>query len=572
MLLSPNSEEFFGFDPFDRFRSVLPTTEAMNAKDLSGFYAANFSGPEALVGAQTENAMRILQHSIGTDAVNFGVLEDQVATLGTMYRSLQSIAVFAEVGKVLKVTGGVIQSIRVVMEASEALMAISDTIDAFASRVPIIGWVVKIGVGLYKVGRFIYDAVKSASKQDIPPPQAAVMFSQRQDEAQAQLGLELARSSDWTDLFRPPSTEPWQWRWIDTANTGKRTGLFVEPRDSEPGRLGCFPQLAEQFTFYQWTEGDLLNKHTVGKRGPGRGGYGRRGGTIISGTQFHPSMAQFSMSLWQRVLSYGPRMFDVDMSRIVTEWGDFYGHGFELVRNASRMYDGEGDKGDDYQDRLRSLYPSLSFASWFPGSVKGGVKPKFSKPRYERFDPAKMPSKYLAPETIYPPGAGRPNENTWFPLSNANLIRYVHDEIWRPQAIAALKTLACAYVSPDAVALRSDDGLADLHHEMRSRLLRSKWVHEVDPTSIPDQDYRNDVEQAQRFIGGLVAPTEPDSRPKILVGGLAAIVPVDPPEPPDGGGMDPGIEGSDGDTGGSGVGGLLVGAAVAAAAAAFLRR
>lgn len=527
MKLSPNDDALFGFDPTSDFISQLPSYDAIQSASVSSFYRANFTGPDAIVGHQTDNAMRIVRHSMGMDAINIGIFSDEVQALGEFFR-LSAIADYTdEMRRVLRKVGDMAQdALRIVLDASKLLMDLAGALEDIATRVPVLGWVLKLAVGLFRLGKKIYKMVKEAKKEkDYEPPAGkAILYNQANDEAVVNTALAIAKGDDWTRIFLPSGLGSWNTIPITYTNDGFANGVSITQSGGREGWLGCFPQLAEQFIDYQYPQNRKIY-----------GGGRMFGGRATTGTTWHPSVAQLSMLLWQRVLRFGPRMFSVRMNAVRSQWQDFFAQGFDLARRT---------EDQQLRDVLRN---TLAWAWWKPNNSVQRPEKMIDRDwhwRYGRFNPHEMPSQYLEPVDWQHTDEEHRTGALSFPISFGNLIEYVEQEIWRPQAEAALKTLACAYTAPNAPALREDSKLAELHREMRKLLLQRRSAFmQVELDMVPDAEYRHEVELQQRhgFDFGAELPDGDGVRPGVIDGMAALVRDVEPPMPP--GGLGPGIDG-----------------------------
>lgn len=546
MKLKPGDPLFVDFDGTIPFVSVLPSSELLRGANVSPFFAAlagsNKASEDAVnfVFSQAENALNIARRALQWDAINIGVRSVEVAALGDVFLSIW------ELGSDDKRT--VYDYLKFANTALDAVWQLIDAALSTFASIPIIGIIFQAAKMIITGINIILGQIKSEKDKGRKLAPDAVAYERGLDEDVVRSIISASRSRDWTPLFMPFSLAEWQIRSVSHTKNGVSDGRAFGPVGLEDYSgaenllgLGCFPQMAEQFATWQYA-----------RRYAGQDNRWR----FTSGfTQWHPSAVQASVTLWQRVMDYSPRMFSVNMWAVESAWGEFFANGFELSKRLLTGWKGIG------QDSAAALAVAEACAFDFLAPSRGGsaYSNKYSKYNYKT-----LPDKYLTP------AMGEFNE----PISYGELIRYIRAEIWHPRARASMKTILCAYVDDSSKfpGMRAaDPKLKELWLDMRKELLKHSAVHSVENDLIPDEEYRSAVIQSKRSFKELTLNPQPSPEPKPgspwqRLDLSLVVEPDEPPDPPSG--LEPGVEG---DSEPSGGGALAVMAAAAAGLFAFAR-
>lgn len=495
-ILTPGAPEFAGFDLEQPFQSELHSEALIEGGAVASFYRNLVASTS--VHQQWRNFSRITRHDAGNMAITIGLPVDRLGALSSMFEQAPKISVDA-IAKIIDS-----------QELTGALLAFDDALQIVATKVPIVGWFVQLGLFFYET---IKGALASAEAAKTKEAQAhAIAYNKQGDQDLVRMLLDASKGSDWTLLFLPQQRA--QDVCVSTlAYTPRGVADGYAWEVCKPGAdnwgWGLTPGLCSRFTgivgVYQSPRKLVGSSRDADV------------GSITGFGELHPSVMQVSMALWQACVKNGVRAFAIEGTKISTAWGDY----FELL--ADRAAHEGGWLGSQM----------LVSAQWYDLA--------FRRSRVDGFDVDTLPGRYVGEPYLY-----------------SDLIRYVIHEIWKPRLPGFLATLTCAYVSPTAPALKADDKLRERHHEMRSLLLTHRARHEVELDLIPDADYRSAMADAKRVLDPAFQATPPSGAPVDYVPLVATWVGPDVDAAP-------GVTPVDTSNGGAGVAALLLGLGLAAA-------
>lgn len=467
----PNDPLLSGFDA---------ASTALNLPALFGpEWGANGTVPgfakNAYAKANYDQWSAITGRVIGGIGMREGVPEWNIAGFGRFFQKLPTVTPSDVATMAIRGTAKVV---------SYALAEAS-------TSVPILGWVVELGLGAY-------EAIKAAiewNKKAPRPPGEAVEFDVSGNESFAQLLLSMSADADWTDIFRPPSTSGvWSARRVAWNPGGAGEGWAFGTRN-DLGR-GIIPGLAECVGTLE--ANDFFVNYQFPDRSP----------SPLFGAEYdipplattgalRPSSRQMAMLLWETVMKPSVQMFRIDPYSLVTQWHDYY---MGLAEFAETLKTDKGVENAGFLEVSRGKNPKtpyneaaiattfLSFVAQPDGSVRF-LTPD-NVPKYDTsVQIATAPKGVSLDRLVEVIGAD-------LTYTYADLVKYVA-KLHIDRSMAALSTLVCAYVPEDAALLRASGAHKEKWHEMRARLLNHDAVERVELDLIPDDEYRAAVSQAQ---------------------------------------------------------------------------
>jgi hypothetical protein len=397
------------------------------------------------------------------------------------------------------------------LDIADTMSDISDAMEGI-SAIPIIGWVVAVGVQFAKqlTGMFhFFDTAWEKEKDEIS--YAAFIYDKGRDADVAQVMFDAILENDWTRIFLPAVDAPgalgkdWKQQLavnkVDFLNTGGH-GWVVRPTGGNArGGLGVFPGVPKIMDFAQWGGGGVQYQEFQ---------------------DMHPAAMQAGLLLWQLVNKNGPEMFRVDTTRLGNPWKKYFDSleifpadvedllpqtpkGMQALHTAKRMMTIANRTLINGVPELNQAYVDKYFAGQgCPPPKPGGwhlvdLREEFRTCGYMRpVDIPNVPSKYRTVKSVVNPNnPDRVSES----LTYRGVAEWKISILWERQK-AALKTITCAYVDESFPAIKGSNTLKQLLHEGRMKLLHHSAKMLVDPTMIPDATYRNAMIQAQK-TGGL---------------------------------------------------------------------
>ncbi len=349
-----------------------------------------------------------------------------------------------------------------------------------STAVPIVGLIIQLGLYLWDI---IDTALKFTDTAERPPDQAIVYELAGDLEAANDIKSRVGHK-DWTTLFMPPAEDGWRLSEIAWTPGGGTEGFkFDIPNISH---TGLFPGVAERLGTYQFP------LHDIGSTRP----WNFATGFMLSTTgELLPSGRSFSALLWQSVMKPSVAMFQVDSHAMESAWEAY----FESLWDFSQS---DWNYGAQTRETITGAiqractYCKIDFTQAKPywHLVRQSLLQEFSIPKLE-------------------------SKLDHLTLRYTDIVRYC-GIIHRERARAALRTLVCAYVPPNAPLLQADPGLKAYHAQMRTRLLTHPARYDVELDLIPDAAYRKAVDDSTilnpQVGGGLIGT-------KITTGGPSGI-------------------------------------------------
>lgn len=389
-----------------------------------------------------------------------------------------------------------------------AAKAVSIGLAQAATAVPILGWVVQLGIGIFQGVQLAIEYTKN-KKKDRPPSQAIVFSADDNDEMANQL-LSLSKEQNWTPLFQPPSTSgEWTMMRVTWTPGGAGQGWAFGTRN-EIGR-GLLPGLAECVGTLSTGEGNFNYQFPKTRSNTGLSFGAEYDVPPLDTTgSLTPSSRQFSILLWQTLMKPSVAMYRIDPYKLVSQWHDYY-QGLrefaatlrtdEGVKNVNK--DGTWERGSNPKLPYNEAMIATTYLP-FTATKSGGVW--FSSPdNNPNFDTA-------AQIAVAPSGVSLDalfgvigSDLTY---TYADLVKYVC-KLHIERSLVALSTIICAYVDENAPLLRASGAHKKRWEDMRRLLLRNRAVHRVEPEMIPDAEYRSAVIAAQHANTGLGFSTGP---------------------------------------------------------------
>lgn len=388
------------------------------------------------------------------------------------------------------------------LSASLGLAAkiVSDSLRDSTTAIPILGWIVQIGLQ-------IYDAVNSAiqmNKKEEPPPGQALVFSSDTNESIAMQLQGMARNMQFQEMFLPPSTSgEWFASAVAWTPGAGRQGWAFGTRDDMgrglvPGLAQCLGTLVQdnEYINYQFPE---FSTNT----GQGFGAEFYIPPTSTAGS-LAPSSAQLSVLLWQQVMKPSVAMFHIDPYALASAWHDYY---MGLAEFAETLKTEKGVENVKKRGSLRTVEfgknPKLPYnmaaiaTTYLPYSSHEDGSVAFASPEYSNWDTSAQIA--VAPQgvTIDKLVSVIGSDLTY---TYADLVKYVC-KIHIERSMASLGTLVCAYVPEGAPLLKASGAHRQRWLEMRKRLLEHDAVMQVELDLIPDAEYRAEVSGKQYTRG-----------------------------------------------------------------------
>jgi hypothetical protein len=330
-----------------------------------------------------------------------------------------------------------------------------------ATSVPIVGIIVQLGLFLWEV---IENALRTVDS-DKQAPDQAIVYDLAGDLETANDLKSYSGQPDWTPLFLPPATEGWQLAEITwVPGGGERQGFKFYIPSHAVEAYGLVPGISERVGTYQFPE------KAIGSSRPWDfyTGYG-----MSTTGELLPSSRKFSTLLWQTAMKSSVQMFQINSHATQDAWDAYYDSLWEYSGlDFSKKYNDEAARTIKWAIRRACTYTRIVATPNGPMITKESTIAAFPTATLEAGLTTPLTSRYN------------------------DITRYV-SKVHRDRAKKALNTLVCAYVPPNAPLLRADSTLADLHEERRKQLLTHQARYDVELDLIPDQTYRNAMDEAQ---------------------------------------------------------------------------
>lgn len=345
----------------------------------------------------------------------------------------------------------------------DAQNVLSDALEGFASAaaamgafddVPIVGWVIGIGLSAWEIGRTIWKEQHRAVVQAVP-----FGYSETEDQYWQREVLRKIQAGKLTDIFLP---------WNDASggvevlaaellNDSKVKQKIAVPRGKEGG-LGYVPGTSANSRGWTFDTRDNPLTRAV----------------TIPWLAYMPGTQQSGLVAWSTALANGRPCFAVDSDRIETAWSDYWRN----MRLAAQS-------GKNKKARAR-LFQAIAPTSYMTVAAM-----------------QKIPADYRQVTSMgwgisggYWEGAAR------YELTMEGVTRYVIERQLRMRQLRHLDTLTVAYVSEGDPAFRNAQ-LAKRLKERRKQLLADpEAAAAVDLQLVPDTDYRKALATHQG-VGGI---------------------------------------------------------------------
>lgn len=394
--------------------------------------------------------------------------------------------------------------------------------------VPIVGWVVGIGVAAFEVGKSAWVEKHLKTVEALP-----FGYSKQADESAIRDVIQQSGAADQTEIFLPYNDAR---DGFEFFNVELMAGPFGEQtkvkrkialcKGQQMG-LGICPGTDQNPRAWQYDTGVNPKTRNVGTP------------WII----YRPGFQAAGALAWNGVLANTRRCFMVDATRLLEAWDSYW-------ENMEQWAFGDRYSGKTKYRIRWWLMPGMYGIAYDTSEVG----PEFY---------SELPE--WARGWWYPSRPGNPSQG----LTMRGLTSWVIRRQLRARQFRYLRTLTCAYVSKDDPAFRSDP---DLRHELehyRELLLEHQDRYEVDLSHVVDTDYKRSLQRSRLAVPGDVAQapgaSAPAGQPKRVFADVSKLPPLPPPpgdKEPDPGNAKPFFPSEGG-------GGLLM-LVAAAAAAMFL--
>ncbi len=504
-----NSDLFNGWDFQSQFQSSLPNTTLTQGQDLSGIYEAmtNVSAFEFRYG---ENFVNIGKTTGGRVANQFGI-PAKFDPVSKAFKG-ETIGQFKEIFKLIPIEGKILDAfdrIKAGLDIGQSMANISNAMEGI-SAIPIIGWVVAVGVQFAEqlTGMFhFFDTAWEKEKKEVS--KGAFIYDKPVDADVADTMMRAIREDDWTRIFMPAVDAPGalgndfkQQLAVDKVeflNTGGH-GWVVRPSGGNSRRgLGVFPGVPKIMDMAQWGGG---------------------GSHYQEFQDMHPAAMQTGLLLWQLVNKNGPEMFRVDTNRLYDPWKQYFDsleifpadiedllpqtpQGMQAIHTAKRMMTVAVRTLINGAPEYTKEYVEKYFAPGCPSPLPGGwrlrdVREEFRNCGYMRaVEVPNVPEKYRTLiREAHPTVPGRVSES----LTYRGIAEWKIRVLFERQK-KALNTPTCAYVDGSFPAIAGSSKLRNMLHENRVKLLNRSAKMLVDVTMIPDKTYRDAMIQSHKTGG-----------------------------------------------------------------------
>lgn len=324
--LSPFVESSVG----DDFVSKLPTDEELGNADprtLSNLQAQ-------MQVLQIENWANLNARTVYRVGQNIGVLPEGMPgfvaygeQLPSLVRSIGDVANAARgKGSPYQVTQLVLNSVGDTLNALDNILQVA----AFASAVPVVGWVLNVVEGMFQMAAFTAGVIKKwgiGTERKLPYRQP-IRFVKDLDEAEAQSFVDYLASDarDYTDAFivveNPQGIALWRleegsrtdkYLFDIVAASGSSAGGAIIPGFGE--RLGAFQAWLTELDEF---EGGRLDTCEYQYLRPQCGNSWRN--PIQSTSEFYPSANVVGNDIFNRIFSASPTAFFIDRERVLRNW------------------------------------------------------------------------------------------------------------------------------------------------------------------------------------------------------------------------------------------------------------
>jgi len=505
-------------DPFGDFKSRLPPASIMEGASVSPLFAEILG---TFPAAQTLNGARHVQAIAARASVTRGIEERVLKTTEANPVGRFAALLSKHIGEA-PALGWTDSGKKLVNDLGLQILDMASA--EIITKVPVVGWVAQAGIFLAKIAMQLREDIDRAAPKAY---RNAILYDREADNAISSQVLGVVENGEeLTTCFMPSVAVSG----FDVGNTQDTTesgrtaygaeGIQLTPTGTDRTGLSLVPGLAEI--------GDVVQYPDKNVNGVGRG-------TPSTMGQLAPSAAQLSLILWQSILRNSPLAFQIDGPKIADAWEAYYD---ALIRWAELRPNGQ------WADHHWVMVSKV--AGWAAYGTKVSTVKGMGKFFPERQSPgANLPATPTCPADRYcvPRRYCQWRGRVGTPLiaSRGGLVRYIVEQQWQARLRYYLGTLTCAYVPHGAPALRSVDGLAAYHDEMRKLLLKHKARYKVDMDMVPDDGtgFRGDLIRsttAAQTKGLAAAPSIDTPEPKIKPT-LATLVDDVPP-------VDPGLEGA----------------------------
>ena len=387
------------------------------------------------------------------------------------------------------------------MALGAAAKLVSAGLALAATAIPVVGWVVSIGIGLFT----LVSSALASTPSDKRSVGEALIFKPDTNRAMAEQLLGIVRNEDdWTDLFSPPSTSgEWVMRSVAWTPGGGGEG-YAFGVDGQSGR-GLVPGLAKCVGTLPTNDGNINYQfaRTSSNHGLSFGSEYDLPPLDTAGS-LAPTSGQIAMLVWQMVMKPSVAMFRIDPYALGSKWTDYY---LGLAEFADTLKSEEGvnnafqRSGSYGKTWSRGDNPNLPHneaviaTTYMPFAVREQDEGRVFVATPDTIASYDTSAQIVnAPEGVTLDKLLSVNKRLTYTYSD--LVVYVCN-LHVQRAMLALETLVCAYVGPDMALIKASANHREKWLGMRRLLLEHPAVMDVELGMIPDQDYRADVQRAQ---------------------------------------------------------------------------
>jgi hypothetical protein len=451
------------------FESVLPPSGVLNGKLVSPLFASLEDANLAALVLENGNTVAA---QLGREiAADVGWPTHQLEQLGSLVQTAFQNVPAQLIAKVIRTAGNLIPDALRDMEK-----AVAETI----SGVPLLGWIVKLGL-------LVWDIVALARARVVPRNATAEALGYERDNDSFVTDTLLGGTSqrNWTNFFLPPKGS-FKLVTLAYTNSGVEDGIGWGQIGLSSDDIGLVPGVGQIVGYWQSPHDLPGSSRPAGAE------------SIVAGNQLYPSATSLSALLWTNAQKPGSQTLgSIDLNAIVSAWQD-YGDALEEFAAHLPYVQGHGTEWEHWlQSQIRTGW------RWYDEYTGAG---------YYGVDPSDVPQQWRHP--------GLDSLVGW-------RVNRAKQAVWK-----GLATISCAYMGPSTPVL-SDPDLRARWELMRVKLLAHPARAEVDTALIPDAEYRSAMHAAQLSASTDIASLE-KPKPKRWPMPTVDDSPAPPdPEPPD---------------------------------------
>ncbi len=335
-----------------------------------------------------------------------------------------------------------------------------------ASAIPVAGLVIKIA---WAIGKTVYNMVKLARDTDAYKNKSQMTalfpettFNPHLDNMVLNAVLsDIGNKKDWSRRWGPPSLgqQPWSYDLPDYRTTRLETGGFEIVRIKGRGEGPGGPGTGE---FIDW---------------PARGWVG-----MIPGTPYLHQGIQVDHR--GRPTDMGEILLPSARQMLVWIWGAVIGH---KARATPSMYCVNSTVLKNWESYIHDLHVYIHRTLDASSSTKQKIIDHYNK---------------RGTQKVFGWGTSiKPTANEWDHYWPSKQARDLH-----ARQMGMLDTLMCAYVTDDTAAIDADPAMKSRWDERRRQLLEHPARCDVDLSSVPDWEYRDELKARQ--VGSLACQPE----------------------------------------------------------------